>query len=147
MGELSGRGEASGTIGRAHISVDYGVPKKRGRDIFGALVPYGEVWRTGANRATHLVTDRDLVIGGTPVPAGTYTLFTVPGPERWTLIVNRRTDIGGTSHDPAHDLARIPMEVRRLPDVVEDFTVVVDPAGFLRLRWDRTEAAVEVTAR
>ncbi|MBW3552700.1 MAG: membrane dipeptidase, partial [Gemmatimonadetes bacterium] len=147
IGALSGRDEAEGRIGRANIVVDYGVPKKRGREIFGALVPYGEVWRTGANRATHLVTDRDLVIGGTRVPAGTYTLFTIPGPDRWTLIVNRRTEIGGTSHDPAADLARIPMEARSLPETVEDFTVVVDPAGFLRLRWDRTEAVVGVSSR
>ncbi|HUG39191.1 MAG TPA: membrane dipeptidase [Longimicrobiales bacterium] len=147
IGELSGRGEAEGTIGRASLVVDYGVPKKRGREIFGALVPYGEVWRTGANRATHLVTNRDLIIGRTRVPAGTYTLFTIPDRDRWTLIVNRRTDIGGTSYDGSADLARIPMEVRRLSEPVEDFTIVVDPAGFLRLRWDRTEAFVPVAAR
>lgn len=144
IGALSGRAEAEGTIGGANIVVDYGVPRKRGREIFGALVPYGEVWRTGANRATHLTTDRDLVIGGTRVPAGTYTLFTIPERERWTLIVNRRTDIGGTAYDPGGDLARIPMEARALPETVEDFTIVVDPAGFLRIRWDRTEAVVPV---
>jgi membrane dipeptidase len=144
FGPLSGRAEATGTIGGASIVIDYGVPSVRGREIFGALVPFGEVWRTGANRATHFTTDRDLVIGTTRVPAGSYTLFTIPQQDHWTLIINRQTDITGTAHDPAADLARIPMQVRSLPDSVEDFTVVVDPAGFLRFRWERTEAMVQI---
>jgi membrane dipeptidase len=144
LGGLSGRAEAEGTIGGARIVIDYGVPSARGREIFGALVPYGEVWRTGANRATHLSTDRDLVLGGARVPAGTYTLFTIPGPDAWTLIVNRRTDITGTAHDPAADLVRVPMQVQSLPQHAEDFTVVVDPAGLLRFQWDHTEAVVAV---
>ena len=144
FGPLSGRAEAEGEIGGAHVVVDYGVPSKRGREIFGALVPYGEVWRTGANRATHFTTNRDVRIGSAEIPAGTYTLFTIPGPTEWTLIVNRRTDITGTAHDPAADVVRIPMEVRDLAETVEDFTIVVDPSGFLRLQWDRTEAVVPV---
>ncbi len=144
VGALSGRGEATGQIGGATLAVDYGVPHKRGRDIFGALVPYDEVWRTGANRATHLTTDRDLVIGGERVPAGAYTLFTIPGPDAWTLIINSATDITGTAYDPETDFARVPMRVRALDRTVEDFTIEVDPEGFLRLRWDRTEAYVPV---
>lgn len=144
IGALSGRGEAVGEIDGAGVAVDYGVPRKRGREIFGALVPFDEVWRTGANRATHLTTDADLVIGGTPVPAGTYTLFTVPGPDRWTLIISRATDINGTAYDPAQDFARVPMDVRSLDGTVEEFTIVVDPDGYLRMRWDRTEAYVSV---
>ena len=147
VGALSGRAEAVGTVGGAQIAVDYGVPLKRGRDIFGALVPYGEVWRTGANRATHLTTSRDLVIGGKRVPAGSYTLFTIPGPDQWTLIINSATDIGGTSYDAETDFVRVPMEVRALDETVEPFTVVVDEDGFLRLRWDRTEAFVPVRTR
>jgi len=147
LGELSGRGEARGTLGGAAVAVDFGRPAKRGREIFGRLVPWGQVWRTGANRATHLTTDRDLLVGGTRVPAGTYTLFTIPGPDAWTLIVNRRTDINGTAYDAAHDLARIPMQTRTLPEVVENFTVVVDEAGgALRLQWDTLEAYVPVRA-
>ena len=144
IGALSGRGEATGEIDGARIAVDYGVPKKRGREIFGELVPFGEVWRTGANRATHLTTDTDLVVGGAEVPAGTYTLFTVPGSDEWTLIISRATDINGTSYDPDQDLARVPMEVRPLDGTVEDFTIAVDPDGYLRMRWDRTEAYVPV---
>jgi hypothetical protein len=148
VGELSGRGAAEAVIGGATIELDYGVPKKRGREIFGALVAYDRVWRTGANRATHLTTDRDLVIGGTPVPAGSYTLFSIPRADGWTLIINKQTNINGTAHDPAHDLARIEMQTRTLPEAVENFTIKIDPEGqdrgVLRLQWDRTEASVEV---
>jgi membrane dipeptidase len=142
IGSLSGRAEAVATIDGASVTVDYGVPLKRGRDIFGELVPFGEVWRTGANRATHLTTDHDLVIAGHHVPAGTYTLFTIPGPDEWTLILNRATDIGGTAYDPEMDFARLPMRVRTRDDTTEPFTIEVDPEGFLRIRWDDTEAFV-----
>lgn len=147
LGQLSGRGEAVGTIGGATIAVDYGRPARRGRVIFGGLVDFGEVWRTGANRATQITTDRDLVIGGTPIPAGSYTLFSIPGPDTWTLIVNGRTDIAGTAYEQEHDVARIEMHTRELPEVVEEFTVHVDPegdGGVLRLQWDRTEAYVQI---
>lgn len=142
VGALSGRAEATGEVDGATIVVDHGVPHKRGREIFGRLVPFGEVWRTGANRATHLTTDADLVVAGTRVPAGSYTLFTIPGPEAWTLIINSATDITGTAYDPATDFARVPMQVRALEEAVEDFTIEVDPEGYLRMRWDRTEAYV-----
>jgi hypothetical protein len=144
-GELSGRGGGEATVAGATIELDYGVPRKRGREIFGALVPWDRVWRTGANRATHISTDRDLVIQGTTIPAGTYTLFSIPRPGTWTLIVNRRTDINGTAHDPAHDLARFEIPTRTLSETVEDFAVRADPegdGGVLRIRWDRTEAYV-----
>lgn len=143
MGVLSGRGEATASVDGATVSVDYGRPSKRGREIFGGLVPYGEVWRTGANRATHLTTDRDLVLDETRIPAGTYTLWTIPGPDTWTLIVNEETEIGGTSYDPAHDLARLEIGTRSLDETVETFTIEVEDTaegGELRLRWDRTEA-------
>lgn len=149
VGELSGRGETVAEVDGARIVVDYGRPAKRGRDIYGGLVPFGEVWRTGANRATHFTTGQDLMLGGTHIPAGTYTLFSIPGPESWTLIVSRDTDIGGTSYDPNSDLARIEIETRPLPDVVEDFTIAVEPegeGGVLRFLWDRTEAYVPFTA-
>ena len=143
IGELSGRGETDETVAGATIVVDYGRPLKRGREIFGALVPYGEVWRTGANQATRLTTDRDLVIAGTRVPAGAYSVFTIPGPASWTLILNLRPDISGTAHDPAYDFTRVPMAVRTLPEPVETFTIAVEEAGeggVLRFQWDRTEA-------
>ncbi|MBW3572787.1 MAG: DUF2911 domain-containing protein [Gemmatimonadetes bacterium] len=128
------------------IYVDYGRPYMRGRTIMGGLVPYGRVWRTGANAATTLVTTRDLRIGGTPVPAGTYTLYTVPGENEWQLIINRQTGQWGTEYDPAQDLARIPMRVERTPQPVEQFTIDLEPgsgnAFNLNLRWENTRAWV-----
>ena len=144
LGELSGRGEVSVNVAGAQIDVDYGVPMKRGRDIFGALVPWERVWRTGANRATHFSTTRALRIGNEVIPAGSYTLFTIPRPDRWTLIVNRNVDINGQQYDATADLVHLDLAVRQLDQVVEPFTIVVEPdgpsGGILRLRWDRTEA-------
>ena len=130
------------------IYVDYGRPSKRGRAIMGGLVPYGQVWRTGANAATTLVTPRDLRIGGTTVPAGTYTLYTLPGVSAWQLIVNRQTGQWGTEYDPSQDLARIPMQVARTPAPVEQFTIALEPGGGnvvnMALMWENTRASVPV---
>lgn len=146
MGDLSGRGVVSINVSGAQIEVDYGVPLRRGREIFGALVPFDRVWRTGANRATHFSTTRPLRFGDDVLPAGTYTLFTIPRADRWTLIVNRNVDINGQAYEADADLMHVDMAVRPLAEVVEPFTIVVEPtgpsAGLLRLRWDRTEAWV-----
>ncbi|HEX2209536.1 MAG TPA: DUF2911 domain-containing protein [Longimicrobium sp.] len=128
------------------IYVDYGRPYMRGRTIMGGLVPYGQVWRTGANEATHFVTPRDLRIGGTTVPAGTYTLYTLPGASEWQLIINRQTGQWGTEYDQAQDLARIPMRVERTPTPVEQFTIELRPGGGnvlnLAMMWENTRAWV-----
>lgn len=150
FGPLSGRGEASATVDGAAIHVDYGRPSKRGREIFGALVPWGEVWRTGANEATHLETSRPLNIAGLDVPAGRYTLFSIPKPDGATLIVNRQTNIGGTAYDAAHDLGRVEMRRSELNEPVEEFTILVEATGAggeIKLLWDRTEYAVPFEVR
>jgi len=150
MGELSGRGESTTIVHGASISLDWGRPMKRGREIFGALVPWEKVWRTGANQATHITTSHDLLVGDAVIPAGTYTLFSIPRPDRWTLIVNKRTQINGQSYDPEHDLVHLDMQTRTLDDVVEAFTILVDETpegGVLRLQWDRTEAYLPFRVR
>ena len=147
LGALSGRGEAAATLGAAQIAVDYGTPAMRGRRIWGGLVPFGEVWRTGANLATHLTTDRTLVFGAGAdtlvVPAGRYTIFSVPAADGGQLIINRQTGQNGTGYDAARDLGRVPMSPRPLAAPVEIFTIAVDEtaqdAGLLRLQWDGTE--------
>jgi Protein of unknown function (DUF2911) len=143
---LSPRDTTSQTIAQAHLVVDYGRPSKRRREIFGALVPYDVVWRTGANEATHLRTDRDITIGGARIPRGTYTLWTIPARDGWTLIVNRETGQWGTDYDKSQDLARIPMKVAMLSEPVEQFTIAIEPAsngsGVLALTWDTTRATV-----
>lgn len=128
------------------IWVDYGRPSMRGRKIMGGLVPYGRVWRTGANAATTLVTDVDLELGGTRVPRGTYTLYTIPTARGWTLIVNRQTGQWGTEYSPSRDFARIPMQVSALRQPVEQFTISLERqnanAGNLALSWEKTRAWV-----
>ncbi len=150
FGALSGRGEARASVGAATVVIDYGTPAKRGRPIWGALVPYGQVWRTGANLATHLTTDRDLVLGSgaqtLAVPAGRYTLFSIPDANGGTLIVNRQTDQGGTTYDQTQDLGRVRLTPRQLKSPVEQFTIAV-VGGELRLRWDRTELTTPIRTR
>lgn len=150
MGALSPRDSAVADIGGAHLAVDYGRPFKRGRVIFGEVVPWGEVWRTGANAATGFTTTRDLQIGGVRVPAGQYTLWTLPTRQGWKLIVNTETGQWGTEYKAERDLARIDMQTRKLDTAVEGFTIRVEPqgqGGVLRLQWDDTEAFVPFTVQ
>jgi len=118
FGNYSSRDTARAVIDGGHIAIDYGRPSTRGRVVFGGLVPWGEVWRTGADLATHLTTDRDLRVGELLVPAGTYTLYTVPSPARWTLIVNRKTGQNGLLYDSAADLGRVDVVEGQLHAVV-----------------------------
>ncbi len=146
VGELSGRGGGAATVLGATITLDYGVPMKRGRDIWGALVRYGALWRTGANRATHFKTDRTLRFGTLVVPPGEYTLFSIPEATGGVLIINRQTNQNGQSYDPARDLGRVPLRTRPLANEVEAFTIAVraeGTRGILALQWDRTEFITE----
>ncbi len=145
--QLSPRDTLRASIGGANFTVTYSRPMKRGRVLFGETVPWGEVWRTGANEATHFHTDKNLEIGGTPVPAGTYTLWTIPRPEGWTLIINKQTGQWGTMYDPAQDLARIPMHDEAPEARTEQLTISLEPGdagAVLRLRWDDREAWVPI---
>jgi hypothetical protein len=136
LGQLSPRDTVRATVAGTHVLVDYGRPSKRGRTIFGAVVPFNTVWRTGANAATTLVIDRDIMLGDTRVPAGTYTLFSVPAEHAWTLIVSKKTGEWGTEYDPTADLARVPMETSTVKDPVERFTISVAPDGVMAMTWD-----------
>ncbi|MGH7541657.1 MAG: DUF2911 domain-containing protein, partial [Gemmatimonadota bacterium] len=137
---------AAATIGGHRIEIRYGRPSMRERAIFGGIVPYGEVWRTGANEATHLRTPIALQVGDTVIPAGEYTLYSLPDVDRWTLIVNRQTGQWGTVYDPERDLARLPMRVESLADPVETFTITIGPGersdGAITFEWERTRAVL-----
>ncbi len=138
------------TLSGKKITIDYGQPSMRGRKIFGALVPFGQVWRTGANEATTLKTPVDLSIGGQRVPAGTYTLFTVPAEESWTLIVNKQTGQWGTNYDEKQDLIRIPMRRDTMPMTVEAFNISFADMGankILVMEWEYTRAWVEIKVK
>lgn len=150
MGELSGRGQIDDVVAGVHFTGHYGEPLKRGRDIFGGLLAYGEWWRTGANQATHLSFDRDIVIDGEVVPAGDYTLSSIPEEDGGVLIINRQTGQGGQSYDESMDQARVQMRREALNEVVEAFeirAVEADGGGRLELRWDDTVYWVPFTVR
>ncbi|HYL13574.1 MAG TPA: DUF2911 domain-containing protein [Terriglobales bacterium] len=129
------------------IKVDYSSPRAKSRKIFGGLVPYGEVWRTGANEATTFITDTDLTIGGKEVPAGSYTIFTIPNQDKWTLIINKKTGEWGIPYKyEADELARVDMQVSKTPAPVENFTIDFDQMGgacTMRLEWENTRATVQ----
>jgi len=117
----------------------------RGRVIFGNVVPWNQVWRTGANQATIFETGADLVVAGTTVPAGKYSLWTLPSQSGWKLIVNTNTGQWGTDYDARYDLARLDMKVEPLPQPVEQFTIAIEPkgkGGVLRLEWEKTRASI-----
>lgn len=146
-GELSPRDSSRTSIGGATIDLNYSRPSRRGRAIFGRAVPWNQVWRTGANAATRLTTDRPLQIGGVTLPAGAYSLFTIPGERGWQLIINADPAAGG-SRNPALDLYRLDMRLARAPRAVEQLTIDVQPeeaSGVLRIRWDMIEATLPFT--
>jgi hypothetical protein len=148
---MSVRDTVRASIGRANLLVDYGRPLRRGRTIFGGVVPFDTVWRTGANAATQFRTDVDLSMGGVTIPAGTYTLWTVPSRTgAWKLVVNRQTGQWGTVYDANQDLARIDLRTETVAAPVEQFTITVEPqaeGGVLALAWDRTRAWVPFTVK
>jgi hypothetical protein len=146
IGELSGRGGGEATVLGATITLDYGVPMKRGREIWGSLVRYDALWRTGANRATHFTTDTPLRFGDLLVPAGEYTLFSMLTATGGVLIINRQTGQNGQTYDPARDLGRVPVRPMPLGEEVEAFTITARERGGrgqLALQWDRTEYVAE----
>jgi len=149
LGVLSPRDTVRGEIHGAHIVLDYGRPAVRGRTIFGQVVPWDSVWRTGANAATQLTTDKRLRFGDVAVAPGTYTIFTIPGPDRWLLIINSQHGQWGTEYDKTKDLGRTAMKVRSTNEPAERFTISLTEegdGGVLHLMWDRTEAFVPFRA-
>lgn len=136
------------------VKIDYSSPRAKGRKIFGtssekALVPYGEIWRTGANESTTFVTDTNLMIDGKALPAGSYTLFTVPQADSWTLVISKKTGEWGTDYPgEKEDLVRVPMKVSKNGPPVENFLIAFDQGGNsckLKIEWETTIASVEIS--
>ena len=133
------------------VTISYGRPSMKGRKIVGGLVPYGEVWRTGADEATKLTTEADLMIGTLLVPKGSYALFTIPTEQGWKLIVNKKADQWGAfSYSNAEDLGRVDLKVSKTAKPVEQFTMALTKAGaggLLKLEWENTSASVGIKAK
>jgi len=133
------------------IHVDYSSPRMRGRKIFGGLVPYGQPWRAGANPATTFVINSDVTVGGKAVPAGSYTLFTLPNADNWLLIVSKQTGEWGIPYPgDSYDFARMPMTLSKLSTALENFTISFDQTGgacTMNLSWDTTRASIRITEK
>src|SRR5688572_24853695 len=132
---------------KAIIRVTYSRPLKNGREVFGKLVPYGEVWRTGANEANEIKFYEDVEFGGKKVKAGSYSLFTIPGEKEWTVILNSDLDYWGAyKYNQKNDVVRVPATVGSLSEPLENFSIQFDKKGnkkgVLRLAWDTTVAEV-----
>ena len=133
------------TVGTANIEIDYSRPMKRGRKIFGNIVPLDSVWRTGANAATQFTTSADLVFGNTLVPAGKYTLWSLPTATGSKLIINSQTGQWGTDYDATKDFARLDLTQTPLTTPLEAFTFAVVPqgnTGVLKFSWDDREYSI-----
>jgi len=143
--------QASVTLDGKPVTIDYSAPSLRGRKVFGSLLPYDNVWRTGANAATTLTTPVNLKIGDLSVPAGTYTIYSLPSVTTWKLIVNKQTKQWGTVYNQDQDLGRVDMTKGPTPAApVEQFAIKFeDTRGKktqLHLIWENTDAYVPVTA-
>lgn len=132
------------------VKVDYCQPYKKDRKIFGDLVPYGEVWRTGANEATLIEFDQDVVVAGQPLDEGEYSLWTIPSEGNWIVIFNRETGQWGTDYDQTKDVLRVPVMTRKRNNVAEQFYISFAPkerGTDMLLTWDKTEVMVPIQLR
>lgn len=152
---VSPQDTVTANIGGDEIKIVYSRPftkdPKTGepRKIWGGVVPFGQVWRTGANEATLLTTQRPLEMGGTTIPAGTYSIYTIPTAEGGKLIVNKQTGQWGTKYDEAQDLARVDMKKESSSKAPDQFTIAIEKngesGGELRLMWADAQYAVPFT--
>lgn len=149
-GQMSPPDTVRAAVNGANIEIAYSRPLKRGRVIFGNVVPYNQVWRTGANAATQFTTTRDLMFGSTVVPAGKYTLWTLPTATGAKLIINSQTGQWGTDYDMSKDFTRVDLTTKPLTPPVDQFTIAVVPqgaGGVLRLSWDNNEYSIPFTIK
>jgi len=136
-------------VGVTDIEVNYSRPSMKGRQIFGNVVPFGTVWRTGANSATKITFSTPVKLNGTDVPAGSYALYTIPGEDEWTIILNKGVGKSGTAYDEKEDVVRFQAKPMNLPDTsIETFTIefnrLRDESALLNLVWDKTVVPVNI---
>lgn len=131
-----------------YLKITYSQPHKRDRLIFGELVPYGEVWRTGANEATELTITKDILINKLPLKAGTYSIFTIPEKDAWTIILNGDQGLWGSyNYNTKMDVIRFSVPVQVTPDVYEPFTIMIDQKNDkaeIILAWDTVQVRIPI---
>lgn len=132
----------------AYIKITYSQPQKRGREIFGKLVPYDEVWRTGANEATEITAIKNIQINGTLLKAGTYSIFTIPQKDKWTIIINSEVGLWGAyNYNSKLDVMRFDVPVTPIDEIYESFTMHFDhrnEVADLLLYWDKTKVSMSI---
>jgi hypothetical protein len=144
---VSPNAAVSQTIGTTEVRITYGRPKVKGRTIFGGLVPYDEVWRTGANEATTFSVSSDVTIEGEPLSAGTYSLYTIPGPDSWTIIFNKVANQWGTNYDQSEDALRVDVTPESAPSremTTFLFEDVTETSGTCVLHWAEVRVPFEI---
>ena len=133
------------TVGAAEVTIDYSQPSKNGRDIFGALVPFDKVWRTGANEASWIEVSEDVTINGSPLPAGKYGLFTIPNEDNWVIIFHEKWDQWGSyRYRESGDVLRVTVEPSTVA-LTERFTIAISDEGVVSLAWDTTKVEFTVS--
>jgi len=143
----SAKAKVEQRVGITDFSVDYSSPAVRGRKIFGGLVPYDKVWRTGANASTKLTASRDFTFGDTKVPKGTYSVFSIPGASSWTIVLNKKTDASADEYDSKEDAARAtatPQTIGARERMTFLFSDTTDAASRLDLEWDTLRVSVPI---
>lgn len=134
---------ATGKIGQTTVTIDYSSPAVKNRKVWGELVPYGSVWRAGANEATIIEFSRDVVIEGKPLQQGKYSLYTIPGENQWTVIFNKAVGQWGTEYDQRRDALRVVVKPRKTTKMYERLAYVVAKNGIL-MRWENLELPVKI---
>jgi hypothetical protein len=140
---------ATGTVNGATITINYSSPAVKGRQIWGSLVPYDQVWRAGANEATIFETSKDIKVEGKSLPAGKYSLYAIPGEKEWTIILNSQTGQwgikmdGSTTEDPSKDVLRVMVKPEKADSFHERMAYVVDKDGFA-LVWENLKVPVSI---
>ena len=136
-------------VGLTDIEIDYSRPGVKGRDIYGGMIPYDKVWRTGANQATKIVFSTPVKLNGSEIPAGTYALMTIPGKDEWTIVINKGSEQWGAyKYDQKDDVVRFKATPHKLDHEVETFTIefadIKDDSASLNLSWDKTVVPVKL---
>ncbi|HET9486240.1 MAG TPA: DUF2911 domain-containing protein [Chryseosolibacter sp.] len=131
-----------------YIKITYSQPQRKNREIFGQLVPFGTVWRTGANEATEITTTTDIQIDSFRLAAGTYSIFSIPEKDRWTVIINADVGLWGAyNYNPQKDVVRFPVPVQATDKIYEPFTIIFDhrnEVADLLIMWDRTKVSIPI---
>lgn len=141
--------ELSGTIGLSKVKVVYSRPSAKGRQVFGDLVPYGEVWRTGANSSTKLSFDQTVILEGNSLEAGDYALYTIPGIDEWTIIISNNTELwGAQGYDEKDDILRFNVPAKSVSSHYESFTISFSDftmnSAYLNMKWEKSKAKFKI---